>query len=59
MKYNLYYNNMLINDIPIDSNNVKEILSHKQIGVKPNPYTNKLIKINTNKIKVVKCIILD
>lgn len=54
--YNIYYQNMKINNKPISKHElVNDILKQKQIFKKSQ---NQLIKIDTDKIKIVETILV-
>ena len=55
--YNLYYNNVKINNRPINENDL-DTIKKSRIIAKRNPITNKLESISFDKIEVVKTILI-
>ena len=55
--YDIYYKSERINDLPLDINTLKKVISNKFI-YKKNKFTNKIHQIPTNEIVTRMCTIL-
>ena len=55
--YNLYYKEYKLNNRPLTSEDLKNILNQKTI-IKKNSITNKNEQINTSDIRIVRTIII-
>lgn len=57
VKYNLYYNNELINKRPISQSDLEKIKSVNTIN-KYNEFTKEIISIPTKQIEIITCYVI-
>ena len=57
-KYNLYYNNTVVNNQPLTMKEVKNVLSHNEIGIKCGREHKQILKVSTKALKIVRCILI-